>query len=78
MFENLLGSLINKEDAVKDTIKDALENLSEELNLPFNKFFIMIKAVDEKFNFKLHVFTLNDSGVPQFVRELTVKEIVGE
>lgn len=77
MFGDLLGSLINKEDAVKDTIKDALTDLSEELSLPFNKFFIMIKGVDEKFNFKLHVFTLSDSNIPQFVRELTVKEIVG-
>jgi hypothetical protein len=77
MLENLLGSFIDKEEAVKDTIKDALTDLSEELSLPFNKFFIMIKAVDEKCNFKLHVFTLNDANVPQFVRELTVKEIVG-
>lgn len=78
MFGNLLGGLINKEEAVKDTIKDALTDLSEELSLPFTKFFVMIKPVDEKFNFKLHVFTLNDANVPQFVRELTVKEIVGE
>lgn len=77
MLENLLGNLINKEDAVNETIKDALTDLSKELSLPFSKFFIMIKPVDEKFNFKLHVFILNDSNIPQFVRELTVKEIVG-
>ena len=43
MFGNLLGGLINKEEAVKDTIKDALTDLSEELSLPFTKFFVMIK-----------------------------------
>lgn len=77
MLEGLLGNLINKEEAVRETITDALNDLSEELNLPFSKFFVMIKPIDEKFNFKLHVFILNDSNIPQFVRELTVKEIVG-
>ncbi len=77
MFGNILGSLVDKEDAVKTTIEDALTDLSEELSVPFQKFFIMIKPVDEKFNFKLHVYVLNESNVPQFVRELTVKEIVG-
>ena len=77
MLEGLLGNLINKEESVRETITDALNDLSEELNLPFSKFFVMIKPIDEKFNFKLHVFILNDSNIPQFVRELTVKEIVG-
>lgn len=76
MLEGLLGNLINKEEAVKDTITDALKDLSEELSVPFSKFFIMIKPVDEKFSFKLHVFMFNEANVPQFVRELTVKEIV--
>ena len=77
MFDKILGNLVDKEAATIETIKDALTDLSEELSLPFSKFFIMIKPVDEKFNFKLHVYVLNESNVPQFVRELTVKEIVG-
>lgn len=77
MFGNLLGGLVDKEAATIETIKDALTDLSEELQVPFSKFFIMIKPVDEKFSFKLHVFMLNDANIPQFVRELTVKEIVG-
>lgn len=77
MFDKILGNLVDKEAATIETIKDALTDLSEELSLPFSKFFIMIKPVDEKFSFKLHVFILNDANVPQFVREITVKEIVG-
>lgn len=77
MLGNLLGNLIDKEEATKEAIKDTLTDLSEELNIPFNKFFVMIKPVDDKFSFKLHVYALNDSNVPHFVRELTLKEIVG-
>ena len=77
MFDKILGNLVDKEAATIETIKDALTDLSEELSVPFQKFFIMIKPVDEKFSFKLHVFILNDANVPQFVREITVKEIVG-
>lgn len=74
MFQELLGGLIDKEKAIYNTIKDALEEVAEELNCSYDKFIIAIKPTDEKHNFKCYIM----SDGFKLVREITLKEIIGE
>lgn len=76
MLENLLGGLIDKEKATRDTIKNTLEDLSEELGADFKDFFVTIQPTDEKFGFKLYLYHLID-GRPKFIREVPLKEVTG-
>lgn len=78
MLENLLGSLVDKEKAIYNTIQVTLESLTEELNCSANDFFIMIKPTDEKGNFKCWIFKNNEKGAPQKIRELPLREIIGD
>ena len=75
MFGMLKG-LIDSEGIVYETIQDTLEKLSAELSVDFNHLFVMIKPTDENFEHKYFVYRL-DSGKPEFVREITLKEILG-
>jgi hypothetical protein len=52
-----------------------LDNLSEELDAEFKDFFVTIQPIDEDFNFKMYVYH-KVNGVPKFIREITLKEIV--
>lgn len=76
MFEGLFGGLIDKEKAIKTTITDVLSDCSEELGVGYKDLFVIIRPVDDKFDFKFHLYR-QDSGKPVFVREITVKEVVG-
>jgi len=76
MLENLLGGLIDKEKATRDTIKNTLEDLSEELGADFKDFFVTIQPTDEKFGFKLYLYHLVE-GRPKFIREVPLKEVTG-
>tara|TARA_R110000868_G_scaffold167297_1_gene401568 strand:- start:209 stop:445 length:237 start_codon:yes stop_codon:yes gene_type:complete len=75
MFGNLMSGLINTEQITYDTIQEALENLSQELQCQHTDFFIMIKPMDAECNMKFYVYKL-ETGVPKFVREITLKEIL--
>lgn len=76
MLGDLLGGLIDKEKATRDTITNTLEDLSEELGADFKDFFVTIQPTDEKYGFKLYLYHLIE-GRPKFVREVPLKEVTG-
>lgn len=74
---NLMGGLIDKEQITHDTIQTTLENISEELNCEFNELFVMIKPIDEDFNMKFYIYHQEAGKSPKFIREISLKEILG-
>lgn len=71
----MLGSLFNVEKITHDTIKDTLVDLSQELECEYADFFIMIKPKDADCNMQFFVYKM-EAGVPKFVREIMLKEIL--
>ncbi len=83
MLEGLLGGLINKEQAVIDAIKDTLEDVALELQCNPDDFIIAIKPTPESDNkFKCYILKATPDflkAIPEtIVREITVKEIIGD
>ena len=78
MFSNMMGGLINKEQITHDTIQSTLEDIAEELNCSYNDFFVMIKPKDEDFNMKFYIYYTTANAAPKFIREISLKEILGE
>lgn len=84
MLNGLLGGLIDKEKITHDTIQGALENVAEELNCSYKELFIKIAPQSEDFSPKFHIFRTepytNLETIPRFkfVREITLKEILGD
>jgi hypothetical protein len=76
MLENLLGGLIDKEKATRDTIENSLEDLAEELGVDHKNLFVTIKPINEKFEFLLHLYKI-ENGRPVLIREVPLKEITG-
>jgi len=70
-----LAGLFDKEKMVADTIKDALIGFSEELKKSHSDFFIMFQPVNNKFEFKIWLYQI-ENGVPKPVREVPIKEIL--
>lgn len=77
MLGNLLGGMFDKEQITHDTIQSTLENVAEELEVSWKELFIMIKPTDETFTMKFYVYKI-ESGVPKLVREIMLKEILGD
>lgn len=76
----------DKKKMVASTIETCLENVAEELGVKPTELFIMIKPVKNEFseeydaedpNFKNWIYKLVN-GVPTKVREISLKEILGE
>ena len=76
MLGNLLGSFVDREQVTFDTIQDCLENISEELGCSHQDFFVMIKPIDGEFAMKFLIYKL-ENGIPKFVREISLKEVLG-
>jgi|688.fasta_scaffold644585_2 hypothetical protein len=76
MIGELLGGLVDKEKATRQTITNSFEDFSEELSVTHNEMFITIKPTNEKFDFVIHLYKIVD-GKPQVVREVPLKEITG-
>lgn len=74
----MFGSLFNTEKIVSDTIKNSLEEISIELQVSYNDLFVMIKPIDDNFNMKFYVYKIVENKSPQFVREISLKEILGQ
>lgn len=72
-----LGKLFDKEKEVTEVLTETLKDVSTELDVPFDKLFIMIKPCDDKFNFKCWIYKLTEKA-PVPVREITIKEILGD
>jgi hypothetical protein len=77
MFEKLLGGLVDKEAMAYNSIQEALVELAEELDCKYTDLFIMIKPFDKEMNFKGYLYQLKD-GKNKVIRELTIKEIIGD
>lgn len=76
MLENILGGLIDKEKATRETIENSLEDLAEELGVSHKELFVTIKPINEEFQFLLHLYKI-ENGKPSLVREVPLKEITG-
>lgn len=74
----MFGSLFNTEKIVSDTIKNSLEEIAIELESDYKDFFVMIKPIDEKFNMKFYVYKIDENKSPKFIREISLKEILGQ
>lgn len=72
----MLGGLIDVEGLVKDKIQDALENVAAEINVSHKELFFTIEPLDQEFNFRVMICK-RDNGSAKYVRELTVRDIVG-
>ena len=77
MFASLVGGLVDKERITYDTIQTTLENIAEELGCDWNEFFVMIKPTDKEFAMKFYIYQNQQSKAPTFVREISLKEILG-
>ena len=78
MLGNLIGGLVDTEKMTYDTIQSTLKTLSIELKVSNKDFFVMIKPVDEEFNFKFYVYLSQAGKAPSFVREISIKEVLGK
>ena len=78
MFSSLMGGLVDKEKITHDTIQGTLEDLAEELGCSHTELFVMIKPTDAEFNMKFYVYSCPENTPPKFVREISLKEILGE
>ena len=76
MLENLLGGLIDKEKATRETIQNSLEDLAEELGVNYKELFVTIKPFNDSFEFLLHLYKI-ENGKPILIREVPLKEITG-
>jgi hypothetical protein len=74
----MFGSLFNTEKIVSDTIKNSLEEIAIELESDYKDFFVMIKPIDDKFNMKFYVYKIDENKSPKFIREISLKEILGQ
>ena len=78
MLENLMSGLVDTEKMTYDTIQATLETLSIELKVSNKDLFVMIKPVDTEFNFKFYVYLAVSGKAPKFVREISLKEVLGK
>jgi hypothetical protein len=78
MFSSLMGGLVDKEKITHDTIQSTLENIAEEMNCSYKDFFVMIKPIDEDFDMKFYIYYATPTAPPKFIREISLKEILGE
>ena len=74
----MLSGLFNTEKIVSDTIKSSLEEIAIELKCNYKDFFVMIKPTNEQYEMKFYVYKIVDNKPPTFVREISLKEILGQ
>jgi hypothetical protein len=75
---SLLGGIFDKEGMVKATIEDCLQNVSEELECLPTELFIMIKPINSEIEFKCWIYKIGVNGSPKLIREIPLKEILGD
>ena len=78
MLGNLMNGLVDTEKMTYDTIQTTLETLSIEYKVSSKDLFVMIKPVDAEFNFKCYVYLTESGRAPKFIREISLKEILGK
>jgi hypothetical protein len=78
IFGQMMGSFINKEKATIETIQSAMADVAEEYNLTHTDFAFFIQPKTKEFDFKVYITKLENGKPTGIIREITVKEIVGE
>lgn len=78
MLSSLMSGLFDKEKAVFETIQAALKDVAEEQKCSFKEIFIVIKPMDSEFNHKYFVCKFDEKGNQKVIREMTLKEILGD
>ncbi len=73
-----LANLFDKEGMVKDTIQSTLTALAEEMGCNWTDFYIVIKPTGEDYEFKFVVFKRDENRKPVEIREISIKEILGD
>jgi len=73
-----LGNLFDKEAATKEIVQSSLKDVAEELGVSYKDLFFMIVPVNDNFDHKYFVCKWGDNNLPVKVREITLKEILGE
>ena len=58
MLEGLLGGLVDKEKATRETITNSFEDFAEELGVSHKEMFITIVPMNEKFGFAVHLYKI--------------------
>jgi len=77
-FSNIMGKLVDKEQLTFDTIQSCLEDIAEELGCSYKDFFVMIKPINANFKMVYMIYKEVPNELPKFVREISLKEILGE
>jgi len=72
-----LGGLVDKEEIVRETLQSTLQNVAKELGCDHKGLWIMIKPCDEEYDFKCYIYQVPEGKPPQFIREITLKEVLG-
>ena len=78
MLENLMSGLVDTEKITYDTIQTSLQEIAIELKSDPKNFFVMIKPINAEYNFKFYVYKTEAHGTPKFIREISLKEILGK
>lgn len=78
----MFGQLFDIEGRTRETIQSTLEDIAEELGCSKDDFIIAIKPIDGEFNFRCYIIKATSDFVksipPAIVREITLKEILGQ
>jgi len=77
MLGNLMSGLVDTEKMTYDTIQTALEEVAIELKCKHSDFWVMIKPTSDEYDMKFYIYKNSEGGSPKFVREISLKEILG-
>lgn len=79
MIGSLIGGLIDKEKIIREYIENTIEDVAEELGVPPEEVFIMIKPTAKNDNsFQVHLYQLKPGSAPVHVRQMALKEFVDD
>jgi len=78
MLDSLMSGLVNTEKMTYDTIQTALEEIAIELRCTHKDFWLMIKPTTSEFDMRFYIYKTNENNAPEFVRELSLKQILGK
>lgn len=80
---NILGNILGfsaeqKEKMILESVQDALKSFCEELDCGANDIFVTIKPRNEDCEPRLDLYLKKDGKQPTHVREVFVKELIGD
>tara|TARA_R110000851_G_scaffold122201_1_gene251457 strand:- start:568 stop:831 length:264 start_codon:yes stop_codon:yes gene_type:complete len=78
MLGSMMSGLVDTEKLTYDTIQTSLEEISIDLRCSWKEFFVMIKPTDSEFGFKFYLYQNQEGKGPKYIREISLKEILGK